>query len=91
MVQNLVMMILIDLVNNYDVLFFCETWLGKDNLLDTEGFTKVTYVNRKNISQRQEGGIAVFCKNNVYDGMSVEKDCDHGIVLTKFSKLFFLI
>ncbi|CAC5361376.1 unnamed protein product [Mytilus coruscus] len=77
-------------VNSYDVLFLCETWLQKDILINIEGFTVVTYVNRKkNIVQREEGGIAVFCKNNIFEGIAIEKEYDHGIVLIKFSKLYF--
>ncbi|CAC5393226.1 E3.1.11.2 [Mytilus coruscus] len=50
----------------------------------------VTSVNRKkNIGQREEGGIAVFCKNNIFESISIEKEYDHGIVLIKFSKLYF--
>ncbi|CAC5399998.1 E3.1.11.2 [Mytilus coruscus] len=78
------------IVCKYDILFLCESWLKDNNLIEIDGFAKVSCVNRKqNIGIRSEGGIAVFCKNHIVDGIFVEKKFEYGIVIIKLDKLFF--
>ncbi|CAC5418494.1 unnamed protein product [Mytilus coruscus] len=65
-------------------------WLKDNNLIEIDGFAKVSCVNRKqNIGVRSEGGIAVVCKNYIVDGIFVEKKFEYGIVIIKLDKLFF--
>lgn len=64
----------LNLVNNFDILFLSETWLKNTNETDNEvdgdvdikieGFEKLVILNRDfNIGTRNEGGIAIFCRD----------------------------
>jgi hypothetical protein len=67
--------VILILVDNYDILFLSETWLHDSNLIDIDGFVKISCVNRSvNIGKRNEGGLAVFCRHFLNDGITVEKD-----------------
>jgi hypothetical protein len=44
-------------------------------LIDIDGFVKISRVNRSvNIGKRNEGGLAVFCRHFLNDGITVEKE-----------------
>lgn len=43
-----------------------------------------------NIGKRNEGGLAVFCRHFLNDGITVEKELNYGIVLEKLKCDFFL-
>ena len=71
-------------------MFLSETWLKENDIIHLEGFQKVIHVSRsKNIGTRNEGGIAVFCKNFLYEGIMVEKEINYGILLLKLDHNFF--
>lgn len=54
------------------------------------GFENVNLLNREtNIGTRNEGGIAVFSKSNIADGVIIDKEIKHGILLVKLDKHFF--
>lgn len=79
-----------NLINDYNILFLSETWLKDNNLLVIDGFDRISCVFRnKNIGTRNEGGIAVFCKNYLCDGISIEKQLNYGIVVIKLKRDFF--
>lgn len=81
----------LNLVDSYDILFLSETWLNDSNLIDIDGFVKISRVNRSvNIGKRNEGGLAVFCRHFLNDGITVEKELNYGIVLVKLKCDFFL-
>jgi hypothetical protein len=61
-------------------------------LIDIDGFVKISCVNRSvNIGKRNEGGLAVFCRHFLNDGITVEKELNYGIVLVKLKCDFFYI
>ena len=79
-----------NLINKYDLLFLCETWLKDSNVFDIEGFVNITFVNRNvNIGTRCEGGIAVFCRQFLLNAITVEKVYNEGIVVLKLNHTFF--
>ncbi|CAC5394633.1 unnamed protein product [Mytilus coruscus] len=46
----------LDIVCKYDIFFLCESWLKDNDLIEIDGFAKVSCVNRKqNIGVRSEG------------------------------------
>ena len=62
-------------MNKYDILFLCETWLKDDNYIEINGFVKLLSLNRdNNIGTRNEGGLAIFCRSYLIDGISIEKE-----------------
>jgi hypothetical protein len=44
-----------------------------------------------NIGKRNEGGLAVFCRHFLNDGITVEKELNYDIVLVKLKCDFFYI
>ncbi|VDI46083.1 Hypothetical predicted protein [Mytilus galloprovincialis] len=80
----------LNLINDYNILFLSETWLKDNNLLVIDGFDRISCVFRnKNIGTRNEGGIAVFCKSFLCNGIIVEKELNDGIILLKLDHSFF--
>ena len=78
------------MINEYDLIFLCETWLSDSERLDISNFEILTSFSRKtNIGVRREGGISVYCKPYIYNGIIVEKILTNGIVLVKLKKDFF--
>ncbi|CAC5423117.1 unnamed protein product [Mytilus coruscus] len=71
-------------------LFLSETWLKENNLIVIDGFERISCVFRnKNIGTRNEGGIAVFCKSFLCNGIIAEKELNDGIILLKLDHNFF--
>ncbi|CAC5417271.1 unnamed protein product [Mytilus coruscus] len=67
-----------------------ETWLQENNFINIEKFEKKSCLCRnKNIGTRNEGGLAVYCKQHLCKGISVEKEVNHGILLLKLEHTFF--
>ena len=72
--------------------FLCETWLQKNNVWEIDGFVKLLCLNRdNNIGTRNEGGLAIFCKQNLIDGISIEKEFNYDVVIIKLQHNFFEI
>ena len=81
-----------NLINDFDKIFLCETWLKEYDKLNIDGFENTTsFCRSKNIGIRNEGEIAVFGKSNIADGIIVEKIINDGIVLIKLDKLFLIL
>jgi hypothetical protein len=58
----------LNLVDSCDILFLSETWLNDSNLIDIDGFVKISCVNWSvNIGKRNEGGLAVSWKSNSHN------------------------
>ena len=82
----------LNLVDSYDILFLSETWLNDSNLIDIDGFVKISCVNRSvNIGKRNDGGLAVFCRHFLNDVITVEKELNYGIVFVKLKCDFFIL
>ena len=81
----------ISILHNHSVIFLCETWHNKSSIIDVNGFT--TYhcprpkYNRR--AKRNSGGLVVYCKSAMADGISTVKRNENGIMWIKFDKVFF--
>ncbi|VDI21679.1 Hypothetical predicted protein [Mytilus galloprovincialis] len=83
-------MVFLNFVNTYEILFLCETWLQEKNIIEIEGFVKLICLNRNvKIGTRSEGGLAIFCKTKLSDGISIDREIDCGIVIIKLNHEFF--
>ena len=81
----------IDIVNQYDILCFTETWKedGK-NLLAPSGY-KAKYHNRQHKhakAKRNSGGIMIVYKAELHDHLKVTNNKDENILWVKLSKSF---
>ena len=81
----------ISTLHNHSVIFLCETWHNKSSIIDINGFT--TYhcprpkYNRR--AKRNSGGLVIYCKSALADGISTVKRNENGIMWIKFDKVFF--
>jgi exonuclease III len=81
----------VNFVNEYDVLCFTETWQKTDDVLCIDGYTCIFVTGKKPVGKRgrNSGGVCIYCKNKVSEGVRiVEKDVN-GVIWVKLDKLFF--
>ena len=79
-------------INEFDFLFFTETWLDKKNNISIDGY-KSFHCSRPKTNKRAKcsrGGVSIFCKKHLSYGVSIVKSYDQGIVWLKLDKRFFL-
>ncbi|CAC5366848.1 unnamed protein product [Mytilus coruscus] len=50
---------------------------------------KIEIVKNVKIGTRSEGGLAIFCKTKLTDGISIDRELDCGIVIIKLKHEFF--
>ena len=56
-------------------------------MIEIEGFVKLICLNRNvKIGTRSEGGLAIFCKTKLTDGISIDIEIDCGIVIIKLNQ-----
>lgn len=80
----------LNIISEYDLIFLCETWLKENEKVYINDFEIVSSFGRPNkIGVRHEGGIAVYCKPDILNGIDVIKEIKSGIVLIKLRKEFF--
>ena len=80
-----------DYINSYDILFFTESWCNKYSNIDIQGYTVYSCPRPKcsKRAKRDSGGIAIYCKNKLIDGLEIVKMDDKGIVWLKLKSSFF--
>ena len=83
-------------VNNFDVIFCSETWQRKNDTFVLDGYECVDVprkasVSSKRVSNRGHGGVCLFIKENIKNGLHIVETNDDGLIWVKFDKLFFNI
>jgi hypothetical protein len=74
------------------ILFLSETWLNDSNLIDIDGFVKISYVNRSvNIGKRNEGGLAVFCRHFLNDGITLKSNHERSKINILISQIVLCV
>lgn len=81
----------LDYINAYDVLLLTETWCNKYSNIDIQGYTVYSCPRPKcsKRAKRDSGGIAIYCKNKLVDGLEIVKMDNKGIVWLKLKSSFF--
>jgi len=82
----------VNFVTNHDLLFFCETWQRKSDSFRLDGYDSI-FVPRKeslsNNSKRGHGGVCLFWKNSITNGISIQQTDSNGIIWIKCCKNYF--
>ena len=83
-----------DFINQFDkgdIIFIYETWADKDSQLDISGFQCINlyrkFQNRR--AKRCSGGVAVYIRNEVSNGVKLIKSVHDSIVWLKLDRDFF--
>ena len=81
----------INYIQNFHVILLCESWHNKSSIIDIDEYTCYSCprpkYNRR--AKRDSGGLVVYCKSYLADGISIVKRDDKGIFWIKLDKLFF--
>ena len=82
---------LINLLNKYDIIFLYESWLNKHHQFVLNGFTEHSFCrkfqNKK--ANRCSGGIIVYIKDNIKEGVSLVRNRYDTIIWLKLNKRYF--
>ena len=78
-------------INHYDVIFLTETWCNKHSNIKINGYTEFSCPRPKSSrrARRDSGGLVIYCKNPIAEGVKLIKSNDKGIMWVKFDKMFF--
>ena len=73
------------------MLLLTETWTDPNSNLDLQGYTRHSLhrLVKKKKTQRNSGGLAIYIRSNIADGISVIKTDSDDIIWLKLSKVFF--
>ena len=67
---------LIEYLNKYDIIFMYESWLGKNDSFELNGYTTYNFYrkfqNRR--ANRRSGGVIVYIRNEIKEGIQVVKN-----------------
>ena len=74
-----------------EIIFLYETWANSSSFLDITGYKCLNFYrkfqNRR--AKRSSGGVAVFIKNEIANGVTVVKTVHDSIIWLKLDKVFF--
>jgi hypothetical protein len=80
----------LQIVNKYDILFLCETWLKDDDSINIEGYYSVSIPRpESNSSRRGHGGVFLLIKSKLLQGLTVCETDNSGVIWIKASKTVF--
>lgn len=68
-----------------------ESWTSKDSKIDLSGYKAYNFYRKfqHRKARRNSGGIILYCKETIYDGISVIRNHFDTIIWVKFDKKFF--
>jgi exonuclease III len=80
----------VNFITNFDLLFFSETWERENSNFSIEGYVKCSVPRKASLkSKRGHGGVCLFYKNSVQNGVEIIQTNENGFICVKLSKLFF--
>ena len=80
----------IDLINSHDITVLCETWRKDDSKINIQGFWDFSQIRPKiKKSGRYSGGISIFVKNDIREGVKIINSSSEGFIWIKLLKSFF--
>lgn len=82
----------VNYITSFDLLFFSETWERENSNFSIEGYVKCSVPRKASLkSKRGHGGVCLFYKNSVQNGVEIIQTNENGFIFVKLSKFFFLI
>ena len=81
----------LEYIQTYDILFLTEAWNNKYTNLNIQGYSVYSCPRPKcsNRAKRDSGGIVIYCKNALANGIEIVKMDNRGIVWLKMKTTFF--
>ena len=79
------------LVFSYDIVILSESWADKESFVNVSGYKCFNFYRkfRHPNARRNSGGILVYCKDSVVNGVSIIKNHCDTLIWLKLDKLFF--
>ena len=80
----------LEFVYNFDIVFLCETWQKSIDDFSINGYESVTVPRPQSLySRRGHGGICLFFKHGLVNGITVFETNEIGFIWIKLCKRFF--
>ena len=82
----------LDCIRDFDLLFFCETWVKKDEQYQLTNYHCVNVPRKECVSvkcKRGHGGVCLYTHENIYEGVQLLERNDSGFIWVKLCKDFF--
>lgn len=84
----------LDCIEGFDLLFFSETWVKKDEQYQLSNYHCVNVPRKERVSvkcKRGHGGVCLYIHENVYEGVQILETNDSGFIWVKLCKDFFCL
>lgn len=83
-----------NLICENDLIFCCETWQRSSDNFDIQNYHCISVPRPESLhirgkGKRGHGGICLYVKNNIYDGVEVMEKISEGFLWIKLKKDFF--
>lgn len=82
----------LNLVNNFHILFFSETWQRKNDSFELDGYECVAVPRSESLTdrcKRGHGGVCLFIRNDIKEGVEILEKNKAGSIWVKICKQFF--
>lgn len=81
----------VHILDRHDIIFLSESWTNKNSEIELSGYKCFNYFRKfqHRNARRSSGGIVVYCKNDIANGVEVVKNHYDTIIWLKLDKIFF--
>ena len=78
------------LVDDFDILYFSETWQNSDKPFNIQGYESICVPRSESLhSRRGHGGVCLMYKHALKHGITISEICDSGSIWVKLDHSFF--
>ena len=81
----------VNILAENDIIVLFETWCSKSSDISLKGYTSYNFYRkfRHRRARRNSGGVAVYCKDELKNGIEIVKNVYDTIIWIKLNKTFF--